>query len=471
ATAAIELIGNGWYRISLTATAVATQTDNAHIALSLDGIGITYTGDGASGVYLTQMQLEASASATAYQLTTSSWLAASGGKHCTQATAASRPVLQMSASGVPVLAFDGVDDFLQTSLSYTSGTTFSVTVAGFGTAASKTAIGSTNEPAVANSRMSLGTNSSSEASAVCGNTTSATLTSATSATTPFVMTLVRNGTSLKLHLNGVLVKSLTGTVGIPSQMFYLGALNAAGVAAEFWTGQVVFAGVARVAFTDAQRLLVERFAGALVGKAIYSPTLLSFPSICPTSATPPLSLSPTLISESQSLKRQVRTALVQRWSMELGWDNIEYSLYGVLSSFLAQCRGRYAVVELPLFGKFGANIGGQSANLAVTEAVAVGGTYCKVSGFTVSGVVMQAGSFFRFAGHSKLYQCVTDVESYGGVATIDFYPQAHKAVAIAEAVQVNAVTMRAALQSDNMDGQMQAGYLMSLKATFVEVLP
>lgn len=66
--ASITLVGNGWYRISITSTLAASSgAFNVYcIPTSTSSRGASYTGDGFSGIYIWGAQLEAGAFATSY---------------------------------------------------------------------------------------------------------------------------------------------------------------------------------------------------------------------------------------------------------------------------------------------------------------------------------------------------------------------------------------------------------------------
>jgi hypothetical protein len=65
-SAAITSVGNGWYRLSLTATIVGSSALSIRIVLENTTGNSIYTGDGYSGIYIWGTQLEAGAFATSY---------------------------------------------------------------------------------------------------------------------------------------------------------------------------------------------------------------------------------------------------------------------------------------------------------------------------------------------------------------------------------------------------------------------
>ena len=68
---AIEPVGDGWYRCSITGAATSTKTDAYYIQIQTGTVDQNYTGDNTSGIYLWGAQLEQSSTVGEYIPTTS----------------------------------------------------------------------------------------------------------------------------------------------------------------------------------------------------------------------------------------------------------------------------------------------------------------------------------------------------------------------------------------------------------------
>jgi hypothetical protein len=174
------------------------------------------------------------------------------------------------------------------------------------------------------------------------------------------------------------------------------------------------------------------------------------------------SLSPTLISVSHSLKRQVRSRGSQQWSFKLAYAPLKRATLAPLEAFLIAQRGQYSTFSFvpPVYGNSSGTVSG---TVTVNGAHAAGATSVAISGLTGT---LKGGDFIKFAGHSKVYMLTADA-----TATLTVEPPLSAALVTGEAVAYNGVTFTCALATDGLSATINPGDLTeALELVLVEVV-
>jgi hypothetical protein len=163
------------------------------------------------------------------------------------------------------------------------------------------------------------------------------------------------------------------------------------------------------------------------------------------------SWSPTFVSVSQSLKEQARRrgAGVQRWKLSFNYGTMERGDYLDLWAFLNAQRGQFdtftAVIPAGISprGALGGTPLAFGAAVAGVSSVAIDGLSNNITGWG------KRGDFFKWSGHTKVYQLTADADSNGsGQATLVFMPALAVAVADNEAVTISSVPFTLRLLAD-----------------------
>lgn len=200
---------------------------------------------------------------------------------------------------------------------------------------------------------------------------------------------------------------------------------------------------------------------------------MSFPATpCPTSGTMPESYSPTRVSVSHSLRRQVRSGNAQQWSFKLNWESLDRGEAGILAAFVNAQRGQYGAFEIGLPGAFKNSAANPTGTPRLVGVAAAGVQTLNTDGWAASKTVLKAGDFLRLSSGTKLYQVTSDVVSNAsGVATVLIFPQLYAVAADNTALVVNNITMLAQLKDDRTAYQLSRPLFVSASFEFVEVLP
>jgi len=160
------------------------------------------------------------------------------------------------------------------------------------------------------------------------------------------------------------------------------------------------------------------------------------------------SFSPTLISTTHSLKRQVRRRGGHQWLFDVTFPPMTRAEFMPIYAFCVAQRGQYEsftyvppVISVPQGTATGTPLanGGNS----------VGDTSITTDGWSLSITALKAGDFIKFASHDKVYMVVADASSDGsGEVTLTIEPPLAAAVADDEALTVTSVPFKMALVAD-----------------------
>jgi hypothetical protein len=182
------------------------------------------------------------------------------------------------------------------------------------------------------------------------------------------------------------------------------------------------------------------------------------------------SFTPTLVSETQSMKRQVRRRGGQRWSFDVNFPPMTRSEFAPVYAFCIAQRGQYETftfVPPVVSDPQGTATGTPLVNTAHT----VGDTTISTDGWTTSTQILKAGDFIKFANHSKVYMVVSDCSSDGtGAATLVIEPPLMAALSDNEAITANDVPFRVALTTDAQEYSAGPPNLYEFSIGLIEVI-
>ncbi len=163
------------------------------------------------------------------------------------------------------------------------------------------------------------------------------------------------------------------------------------------------------------------------------------------------SFTPTLVSETQSMKRQVRRRGGQRWAFEVNYPPMTRSEFAPVYAFCIAQRGQYEtftfvppVVSDPQ--------GTATVTPVVNGAQSAGDNTIVTDGWSNSITALKAGDFLKFSGHNKVYMVTADATSDGsGNATLTIEPPLIADVSDNEALTVGDVPFTVSLVNDTQE--------------------
>lgn len=137
------------------------------------------------------------------------------------------------------------------------------------------------------------------------------------------------------------------------------------------------------------------------------------------------SISPSYISVTHSLRRQVRSRGVQAWQIDLSFGAMNRATFAPLWSFLTSRGGQASSFTISLPGLVTPR--GTASGAPVVNGAAQIGASLITDGWANNSAVLMKGDFIEIDGDKKVYQITEDATSNGsGQATLSLYPNMRK---------------------------------------------
>jgi hypothetical protein len=173
------------------------------------------------------------------------------------------------------------------------------------------------------------------------------------------------------------------------------------------------------------------------------------------------SVTPTLVSETHNLKRQVRQRGAQRWAIEASYSPMTRSQFAPIWAFVISKKGRYST-----FSYIAETISNSSSSatgtLSTSASASSGAATVSATGLTGS---LKAGDFIKFSGHDKVYLLISD-----GSSGLAFEPPLMASVASGESITYNSVPFTMALANDAQEASLDINNLNYFSLELIEVL-
>lgn len=181
--------------------------------------------------------------------------------------------------------------------------------------------------------------------------------------------------------------------------------------------------------------------------------------------------TPTQISNTMSGKLRRVGMGVSFYSWEVRYQNLTRLQAGTVKGYLSQALGPQFSFEILLPTISYSALAVQTASTPRTSgSTAIGATSVSLTNCGASANVLAAGDYFKFANHSKVYQCVAPCTANGsGNATLFFSGPLVQAVASNVNLTITAVPFTAVLAEEVQEWEAGVGGITNLAVAMREV--
>lgn len=179
-------------------------------------------------------------------------------------------------------------------------------------------------------------------------------------------------------------------------------------------------------------------------------------------------ITPALVSETNSGKIRRAGFGHSYYTWECQFPTLTFDQAKYVQGFLAQAAGQIFSFEI-VMPKLSYSAAANATSTLTHGAASAGARSVSVTG-TANHQVIKSGDFFKFSGHTKVYQATTDLTlSAGGTGTLNFSGGLVQAISSSGTVSRNAFPWTACVEEDTQAVEYGAGGLSRLSVKMREV--
>jgi len=188
---------------------------------------------------------------------------------------------------------------------------------------------------------------------------------------------------------------------------------------------------------------------------------MTFPTTPKPNSIKITSISPTLMSLTHSLKRQVRRRGGQRWLLEVGFPLMTRAQFAPIWAFSIAQQGQF--LTFPYIPEIYGSTSGTATGSMIADGVhTAGDSTISTTGLTGT---LKAGDFIKFDGHDKVYMITVD-----GAITLNIEPALVADVADLETIIYNDVAFKVAFTSDATNMSVAVNQYVSFNVKLAEIV-
>lgn len=179
------------------------------------------------------------------------------------------------------------------------------------------------------------------------------------------------------------------------------------------------------------------------------------------------SVAPTRVSQSHSMKRNVRSRAAQRYAAHLEWRNVSREKMVTIIAFVEQQRGQYGqfLLEFPTLSALGSWLGSPVVNGSGQT-----GYTLSLRGFTPAQTgVAKAGDLIRIGTDPKVYRAASDADSdANGLSMLTLTQALMTSPVDGTAITSSHVQFTCACTSDVVESPIRPGMIQDFTLDVVE---